>query len=232
MKPRTKSVAKKNRIQQDMHIPGVRITFVSTALLLFLCVLLGVGGYFGFLFYQEYKKHEVTGEEITTRPAPPDFKNYNNDYWGIRFSYPGVWWRVTGNVNDAEFYFSSEPIQFLNELSNGEAVVGLKPYNNFQHLTDTEWFRYAEKQYMPYGKVLRSDAVHFQHREARRYIIESPKAQDGLRYIELWTISASPQTKYQFLFLTKDEAGKEAHAQDFMTILGSVVLYPGFGIEK
>lgn len=227
--PSTKS---KNRSKKTtLVVPDAKVGRRFVIRWLVLCFALGFFGVVGFLLWQEYARKDAASLEIEQKAPPPSFKYFSNDYWGFKLYYPGAWSRVTGAVKDSEFYFASEPIDFLTELSSTEALLGVKAYNNFEHLSWTDWVVSQEKLHMP-GQVVKRENTTFFKLPAVRYQLVPHRSEKLFGYYDMITVSKSDMTKLQIMLIT---SSKEKHADfidDFNKILESITFYPGFGEEK
>lgn len=194
------------------------------------CLLIAILGVFGFLFYKEYKKTEVAGLNLPARLTSPPVKIYTNDYWGIKFSYPGDWWPVIGSFEEGNYYFSSENINFLQEQSNNEAIIKLETYHNIQFPDFKQWLADREENYFPRDKILDEHEITINGHAGKEYVYNPNKPQwDNALYIDKVVLPRDNRNIYIFFLITKNQAVHDNFKPLYDKILNSAEFYNGFG---
>jgi hypothetical protein len=189
------------------------------------CVLLSVAGVAGFLLAQEYRKPANADQVIANKPAPPDWTDYANDYWGFQFKYPGSWSAARGSFADGEYYFSSQPINFISELNAGEALVIVKAYNNWQHLSFEAWLQQQQDTYFPRGDITLKPAS-VDKLPAKKITLKFRWPKDNVGYWEGYVVSRSDATKYLFLLATDSPQTADRFRNQFTQMINSLSLLP------
>lgn len=222
---------KKNK-KVEYKLPEVKIKRKTIFWVLVVCIVFGSISVVSFFVWQELN-HKATAEiQLDKKTPPPDYKYFSNDYWGFKFYYPGTWFRVTGDVKDSEFYFASEPIEFLNELSSSESLFGVRTFNNFEHLDWQGWLDAQERLYLPYGKIVKKEDVKLLGLPAEHYIMVPVKPVGNINYYEIYTVSVTDMTKLQLILMTANEDKNKDFQTVYQQILSSFTFYKGFGEEK
>ncbi len=200
--------------------------------LLVISICIGLFGITGYLLFQEYQAPSANDAfTVPTHPAPPDYKAYSNDFWGIRFEYPGSWTPVIGSFDDGLYYFASQPINFISELDAGQALVVLKTYNNWKKEPFSDWLADQEQNYFPAGDVQKT-AANFQGLPAEHYYIQLKVAQNNTQYWDMWVISRTTASIYELILETDNQKTHQEYEQPFNNILDSVQFYGGYGTEE
>src|SRR4029078_8006389 len=107
----------------DIGDIGIHWSKTKIVLTFFTCLLLSTAGIFGFLLYQEYGRKPLLNQPETAVKNSVYFKNYSNDYWGFKFQYPATWSQVIGSYQEGDYYFASQPINFISELESGQMLL-------------------------------------------------------------------------------------------------------------
>lgn len=216
----------------EYQLPEVGVKRKTIIWVFIICVILGASGVVSFFIWKEIN-HKADAEiKIDQKTPPPDFKYFSNDYWGFKFYYPGTWFRVRGDVKDSEFYFASEPIEFLNELSSSEALFGVRTFNNFDHSDLQGWFDTQERLYLPFGKIVKKEDTKLLGLPARHYIMVPAKPIGTISYYEIYTVSVTDMSKLQLILMTSSEEKNQDFQKTYQQILSSFTFYKGFGEEK
>lgn len=120
-----------------------------TILIIFLVIVLGVVGYFGYKYYQDLSKPTPTVTTSTATPATTtdetaDWKTYTNDSYGFLFKYP--------NSEVIVDWFAQSPATIARitheKNKNVETEFGsitFLGYDNQQKLTPEEWIKQNKK---------------------------------------------------------------------------------------
>lgn len=196
----------------------------------YISLLVAVVGISAFLIYQEYKKPKALGDDsMFARPTDPDSRDYANDYWGFRFSYPGSWLPVVGSFEDGEYYFASEPINFISELESGQAMVEIKTYIDWKHLSFSDWLKDMQANYLPQGLISGQSLTQIKNLPAISYSIALKKPLNNTAYWQVLAISKTDNVKYLFILETANQADAKNYAAGYKKILDSVEFYKGFG---
>ena len=209
--------------------PQTKTSFVRLLIFSFIFAAMAI---IVFLLYLEFRKPAVTDSfNIQSRPVPADYKDYNNDFWGIRFKYPGTWSPAIGSFDDGLYYFASEPINFINEISGDGAIVALKTYNNYKKMPFNDWALYQEQNYFPAGQVEKTEAK-FQDLPAIHYHITLKNPSHNIGSWDMWMVSRTPASKYELILETPNQKVHQDFLNSFENILDSVSFYSGYGTEE
>jgi hypothetical protein len=187
------------------------------------CVALSLFAVFTFLVIAQYRKIEDATE--TSGPekiAAPEFKHYANQYWGVEFDYPGKWTQPIGSYQDGEYYFSSEPINFINELEAGEAIIALKTYNNWKGLSFGDWFGENRYLFLPSGELSAPRAETVAGVPAHRYTLRLSKPQNNTAVWDILLVSRNQATKYFFALEADNDENLKKYQPVFDTLLTSL----------
>jgi hypothetical protein len=221
----------KNNLPDHGEIPDIGIRWskkrvVFTFLLIVIIAGLGVLGVF---MHQERQQKETEGLKLPPRLLSKNQKIYTNDYWGFSFTYPGDWWPIIGSVEEGDYFFSSENINFISELSEGQALLEVMPFHNLKKLTFTDWLTDREQNYFPAGTVISSNAIPFTDREAKEYVIELKKPTPAIGAWDMVIISQDTTRKYIFILKAKDLETLKRYNGLYRQLLESIKFYNGFG---
>lgn len=200
--------------------------------LLFMNLLMVLAAVFGYAIWKDHNKPAVEGFSFKTKTSPPDYKDYNNQYWGIALRYPGTWARPLGSYDNDNFYFASEAISFIQELSPDEALVDVKGYNNYNRLPFEDWLTNQENNYFPRGTIIVKEPADLQGAPAKHYIIQPASPDHNRGYLDMLIVSRSEDTIYEFILATSDIKTHDKFLPQYENILGSIRFTPGFGLEN
>jgi len=194
------------------------------------CLLVAALAIFGFLLYKEYNKGEVAGLSLPPRLISLPVKLYNNDYWGVKFSYPGDWSPVIGSFDEGNYYFSSQNINFLEEQADNEAIVKLETYHNISFSTFRQWLAGREQNYFPRAKIVDEHDITINGYDGKEYVYipdrpEWPQA----AYIDRVVLARDQKNIAIFYLITKNSQSHDNFQPIFSQILNSVQFYNGFG---
>ena len=197
--------------------------------LLFSSLFVAAAALAGFLYYQELHRPAVDDSPVSGKHLQRQQKLYTNDYWGFSFSYPSFWYPVTGSFEEGDYFFSSEPINFTQELSSDQALLEIVTFSNYRNLSFTDWLSDREKNYFPLGTILDKQALQINGYPAMRYAIKLQKPQNLIGYWDMVIISKQDKKMYEFILeaATQDVAVKFQNV--FGTMVDSVKFYNGFG---
>lgn len=185
-----------------------------------------IGGYF---FYRESRRSSASLFSLPVPKIQNQARLYTNDYWGFRFTYPSSWWPVTGSFTEGDYYFSSQPINFASELSNNQALLEVKSYNNLQNLNFQDWLSNQEQNYFPYGVVLNKQPMRVGQYQAERYLIQLKKPQNSTGFWDMVIISKDDKKMYYFTLQTSTKTVHDQFVDVFNNILQQINFYQGFG---
>ena len=195
------------------------------AIVSIICLLVAILGIFGFLLYKEYKKGDVAGVSLPPRLISDPIKLYNNDYWGVRFSYPGDWWPVIGSFDEGNYYFFSENINFLQEQSPNEAIIKLETYHNISFPTFRQWLDDREKNYFPQSKIVSQQDISINGHDGKEYVyIPSRPEWPQATYIDRVVLARDQRNIIILYLITSDVGSHDRFNPLYLQILNSVIL--------
>jgi hypothetical protein len=215
-----KKAAAKIEFDPNKHLlwSTKKIIFVAT-----LCVVISVLLVFGFLISAQYRKEQLPDEPKKESTTPQsNTKHYANNYWGIEFDYPSGWTQPIGSYADGEYYFASQPINFINELESGEALIALKTFNNWNSLSLGEWMKSQQWTFIPAGELSAPAAMSVNGMPAQRYTLNLKSPQNNTSLWNIVIISRSTATKYVFILETDQNSTQEKFLPIFDSLLSSV----------
>src|SRR5205085_9143782 len=124
-------------------------------------------------------------------------KVYTNDYWCFRFECPSFWFPLVAAYEDGDYFFASEPIKFIKELSPDQALLEIKTYNNLKRLSFADWLANQEENYFPYGaKITSKNSLLWQGFSGVRYTVVLSKPQHDTAFWDMVVISKNDQKLY------------------------------------
>lgn len=198
-----------------------RVLYISA-----LAACLGIGG---FLFYQEFNKAKINDDPAQASAPGPDKKTYSNDYWGFSFQYPSKWSPLISAFEDGDYFFASEPIDFLVEHSPDQALMEVKTYNNLKNLPFGEWLNDQRQNYIPPATVVKQQTLTVGGLPATRLWLSFPKPQKDIGFWDFVVVAKDNKKIYEFILKTSDNKNSESFKAAFEDILNSIKFYKGFG---
>jgi hypothetical protein len=214
-----KKLPDKSEFDPNKHLHWSAGRIVLT---IFICSAVSIILVFGFLASQQYQKSEAPGVAVSSKTPAPDTRHYANNYWGIAFDYPGGWSQPIGSYQDGEYYFSSEPINFIGELESGGGLIALKTYNNWQSLPYNEWLKSQRGSFLPAGELSSPVSTTINGTTAYRYTLTLTKPQNNTTLWDVLIISRSTATKYVYILETDQTATREKYLPIFDSLLSSI----------
>lgn len=185
-------------------------------LTIMLCVLLSLVLVFGFLLMQQYRQPSIDetkdGHNLKKSGSSQQYKNQN---WGIGFNYPNDWYKAIGSFQDGEYYFSSEPINFVNEIGPDEGILALKTYNNWNSLSYNDWLKDQQSRFWPKGQLTKAQNVTVAGVQAQRFQLQLSQPANNTTLWDIVVISRTSATKYVFIM----ESGNIKAQQKFLPVL-------------
>lgn len=198
--------------------------------IIYISVLTACLGITGFLLYKEATKIKIQGEEVGPIKIPlPDTKYYANDYWGFKFSYPGKWWPVIGSFEDGEYFFSSENINFISELSPTEVLLEVKTFQQNKNPNFEEWIKNRETNYFMPKSIIKKTSIFLKDYPAVRYSIQNTNKNSPAGVSELVVISNKINRIYFFNLKAENSDSLKTFLPNLENILQSLEFYKGFG---
>jgi len=214
-------------------LPDVGINWSRRLVVRFgvISLCLAVIAIFGYLAYQEYIKPALSGAPgLPRKTLQSQSKLYTNDYWGFKFQYPSFWYPLVGAFEDGNYFFASEPINFISEHSANQAILQIKTYNNIKNLSLNDWLVDQKQNYFPFGaQVLNEQPYSLGQLAGRRYDITLKKP-DSLG-ISHWDMIVLAQNNrfYEFILETSNSANHDAFKDVFEFMVGGSSFYKPFG---
>lgn len=225
-----KNNSEEKLVSSDLH-PDIGIKWSRRlAIKIFIFSLLtAVLVIFGFLLYQEYLKPGVGEVALFNKQLTPGARAYTNDYWGFSFNYLGYWSQVIGSYEDGEYYFSSEPINFIQEQDADQALMEVRTFNSLKPTTFDQWFADEVENYFPRANISKQADFPVENGPAHRYYFSLNKPTATVGFWDMIVVSKADQKFYMFILETKDKKTHDDFQTDFETMVQSVHLYNGFG---
>jgi hypothetical protein len=212
----------------DLPDIGIRWSKTKIAITFFVCLTIAVLGVFGFLLYQEYGKQPLKQQPQATGKNLPDQKNYTNDYWGFGFVYPASWSQVIGSYQEGDYYFASEPINFISELEPGQALLEVQTYNNYKNLAFDDWLKDREENYFPRG-ILEKKSGQFKNYLFAEYSLKPARPGPNPGLWDIKAVSKDGRKIYLFIFQTDSRQIEQKFQNVFNNLMDSLSIYKGFG---
>ena len=212
----------------DLPDIGIRWSKAKILTTFFICLLISVFGIVGFLLYQEYSRQAVSDQPQTPAAVLPDYKNYSNDYWGFKFQYPAGWSQVIGSYQEGDYYFASQPINFISELEPGQALLEVLTYNNFKNLSFDDWLKDRQQNYFPQGSLEKVPAG-FKNYLSAEYILKPLRPGENPPYWDIRVISQDGKKIYLLILQTDNGQTNQKFQNTFDNIINNLVIYQGFG---
>ena len=219
---------KAKKLATDIPDIGIRWSHKKIITTFFICLFVSSAGVFGFLFYQEYSKQAIAGPFSTPEKNSAQTKTYTNDYWGFRFTYPATWWQVIGSYQEGDYFFASEPINFISELEPGEAVLEVQTYDNYKNMAFADWLKDREQNYFPLGTLQRLQTTLQGHLYAE-YLLKPSRPGSNPPFWDIRVISIDNKKIY-ILFLETDGPDTNKKFQEtYNSITNQFDIYKGYG---
>lgn len=214
-KPVKKSSPPQFDPNRHLYWSTTRIIAVVVTCSLFSLVLV-----FGFLLVAQYHKPSIE-EPKDDQPAVKLNSNnrYTNQNWGISFNYPDGWSKVIGSFEDGEYYFSSEPINFINEIGPEDGILALKTYNNWNNLPYEAWLKDQQDRFWPKGQLTKPQSQTIANATAQRFQLRLNQPVNNTNIWDIVVISRTQATKYVFIM----QSNNEQTEQKFLPFLESTL---------
>ncbi|HEX3095960.1 MAG TPA: hypothetical protein VHQ20_02460, partial [Patescibacteria group bacterium] len=208
-----KVVNKKIDFDPNQHLAW---TTKKIVLIVVLCFGFSLMLVFGFLTSAQFRKDQIKDDSKKESTGPTsNTKHYTNNYWGIELDYPSDWSQPIGSYADGEYYYASQPINFINELEPGEAIIALKTFNNWNSLSDSEWLKSQQWSFLPPGELSSPTATTVTGMPAQHYTLKLKTPQNNSSFWNIVIISRSTATKYVFILETDTEETNKKFQANF-----------------
>lgn len=217
---------KKSKPKQELEFDPNKHLIWSTkkiVLVVVLSVSFSIMLVFGFLASAQYRSEQIPDEAKKEDKGPSSpTKHYTNNYWGIELEYPTSWTQPIGSYADGEYYFASEPINFIGELENGEAIIALKTFNNWSSLPLNEWLKSQQWSFIPNGELSSPKSTTINGMPAQRYTLKLKTPQNNTSLWDMIIISRTTATKYVFILEVDNEGTQKKFEPDYEALLSSI----------
>lgn len=208
---------------------GIRWSKKMILTLLIVSILIAFCGVFGYLYYKERHKLSTGDFGLPIRQIQSQTKLYTNDYWGFKFSYPAFWYPLISSYQDGDYYFASEPINFVKEHSNDQALMEIKTYNNLKNLSFDDWINDQLQNYIPAAAVLKRQTLTVGGQPAVRLLLQFQKPQNTIEAWDMIVVEKNNYKIYEFVLQTANLATHDSFQGVFEGMAESVQFYQGFG---
>lgn len=224
------SIKKTDLALQDLEFANAGLTWSPKKILAtsFICLLITIAAVFGYLYHAERNKAHTAEIPLPFKPSAPDLKNYNNDYWGFKFSYPGSWQALIGSFEEGSYYFSSDKINFTSEMEEGQALLEVNPYIDIKNLGYDPWLEERRQHYFPRGRILALEDFTINGFLATRQFIQLDKPVEGRAFWDLIIVFNNRGRFYQFTLQTKTMEDHSHFTDVFRAILDTLEFYEGY----
>lgn len=191
----------------------------------FLFFILTILGSVSVLFIFEWKQKTTVEAEQTSNTHAPQTKKYTNSYWGFSLQFPKTWSQPTGSYADGQYFFASEPISFVNELSENEALISILCFNNWKNLEFDEWVAEQKQNIWPKTGIAQEEKVEFKNSPALRFAVNAEKEINQQHQIWM-AFKKDEKTFFIFKLASNSEKNLNAYKKYFENLLQSFEYIP------
>lgn len=214
---------------QEQEIPGIKFSKKLSVRLFLYSFILAFGLIFGYLFYREYIKTGMQEPAFQATKLQSQDRLYTNNYWGFKFRYPSFWYPVVGSYEEGDYFFASEPINFISELENDQALMEVKTFRNLKGLSFDDWVDWQEENYFPLHSSGGKNQLTVGNLPARRILMVLKKPEHGTSYWDVVIVGGGNQRVYQFVLETRDQETLKKFQAIFETMVNSLEVGGEFG---